>query len=284
MKDFCSALGAWAIAIAFTLAFPAAQARAAEATFERDLTINPRVDLSVSTGSGSIHLTVGPAGRVHVFGRVKSGWGMSDDRVRQIAAHPPIEQTGNIVRIGTGHENFRNISIDYEVQAPADAFLNAAAGSGSVIDDGVGANAKLSTGSGSIHATGLAGSFSADTGSGSIYAEQAGAGDVKAETGSGSIELKNVHGGLHAHTGSGGIKVGGTPSGSWRIETGSGGVEIWTGNVPLTLDAATGSGSINCDREITTQGTLERHRLTGKINGGGPTVHIATGSGNIRIH
>ena len=137
-------------------------------------------------------------------------------QVRQIAANPPIEQTGSIVRIGARHENLHNISIDYEIQAPADAYLNAATGSGEITDDGVGQNAKLSTGSGSIHATGLHGSISLETGSGGIYADQTGDGDVKAETGSGSIELRNLHGGLHAETGSGSIKAGGTPTGPWK--------------------------------------------------------------------
>jgi DUF4097 and DUF4098 domain-containing protein YvlB len=204
--------------------------------------------------------------------------------VKEIAANPPIEQTGNIIRIGARHENLHNISIDYEVQAPANVYLNAGTGSGEVNDDGVGQNAKLSTGSGSIHATGLQGSFSVETGSGSIYAEQAGDGDVKAETGSGSIELRNLHGGLRAETGSGGIKAGGTPASAWRLQTGSGSVEIWTGNAALTLDAETGSGSIHSDRELLTQGTSNRHHVAGKLNGGGPTVRIETGSGDIRVH
>ncbi len=205
-------------------------------------------------------------------------------RCTQIADHPPIEQTGNIVRIGTRHESLRNISIDYEIQVPADAFLNAATGSGNVTDDGVGANAKLNTGSGSIHATGLQGGFKVSTGSGNIYAEQTGDGDVKADTGSGSIELRNLHSALNAETGSGGIKVVGTPSAQWRLHTGSGSVELWTGSAAFTLDAGTGGGSIHCDREIATQGTTERHHLAGRIAGGGPTVRIETGSGSIHIH
>jgi len=259
-------------------------ARAAEATFQRDLTVNGKVDLSVATGSGSIHLTSGPVGRVHVYGRVHSNWGSNDDMVREIAAQPPIEQTGNIVRIGARHQNFNNITIDYEIQAPPGSFLSASSGSGSVTDDGVGANATLSTGSGSIHATGLEGAFSVETGSGSIYAEQVGAGDVKAETGSGSIELRNLHGGLRAHTGSGNIKAAGTPAAPWRLETGSGGVEIWTSGAAFTLDAESGSGGIHSDPQIATQGSMNRHHLKGTINGGGPLVHIETGSGGIRIH
>ncbi len=265
-------------------ALAAAPARAEEATFQRDLTVSGRVDLTVQTGSGSIHLSSGPVGRVHIFGHVKSNWGENDANVQQIADHPPIEQTGNIVRIGTNHQNLRNISIDYDIQVPPDAFLNAATGSGNLTDDGVGANAKLNTGSGSIHATGLQGGFTVETGSGGIYAEQTGIGDVKAETGSGSIELRNLRGGLHAETGSGTIKAGGTPSAQWRLQTGSGSVEIWTGAAAFTLDAETGSGSIHCDREIATQGTMEHHHLAGKIGGGGPAVRIETGSGRIHIH
>jgi DUF4097 and DUF4098 domain-containing protein YvlB len=122
------------------------------------------------------------------------------------------------------------------------------------------------------------------TGSGDIYAEQTGAGDVKAETGSGKVELRNLHGGLRAGTGSGDIKVAGTPTAPWRLETGSGTIEFWAGNSPLTLDASTGSGSIRTDREMLTQGSSDKHHVTGKLNGGGPTVRIETGSGDIRVH
>jgi DUF4097 and DUF4098 domain-containing protein YvlB len=266
------------------LALAALPALASEATFERTLTVNGKVELSVSTGSGNIHLTHGSGNQVHIFGRVKSNWGGSEERVKEIAAHPPIEQTGNIIRIGGHHENLRNISIDYEIEAPAEAYLDAGSGSGNITDEGVGQNAKLSTGSGEIHATGLHGGFTAGTGSGNIYAEQTGEGDVKAQTGSGNIELKNLHGGLRAGTGSGNIKVGGTPASPWHLETGSGNVEFWAGNAALTLDAETGSGGIHSDKEMLTQGASGRHHITGKINGGGPTVRIETGSGDIRVH
>jgi hypothetical protein len=269
------------LALATTVVVPA---RATEATFERDLTVSGRVDLAINNGSGFIHLTNGPAGHVHVFARVHSGWGASDDLVQQIAAHPPIQQTGNIVRIGPIHRNLGNVSIDYEIQAPADAYLDAGSGSGNITDDGVGANAKLSTGSGSIQATGLKGGFTVGTGSGNIEAEQASPGDVKANTGSGSIELKNVHGGLHAGTGSGHVKVEGAPTASWLIHTGSGSVELWTENAGLTLDASTGSGGIHADRKISSQGTMDHHHVKGTIGGGGPEVRVETGSGSIRVH
>ena len=280
MKHFYAAFSVW-VALAAIAAVPAL---ASEATFERDLTVNGRLDLSVATGSGTIHLTSGPAGHVHIFARVKSGWGASDDMVQQVAARPPIQQTGNIVRIGGDHRNLGNISIDYEIQAPPDAYLDAGSGSGNVTDEGVGANAKLHTGSGSIHATGLQGGFNVGTGSGNIYVEQIGTGDVKASTGSGSIELKNLRGGLEAGTGSGNIKVDGTPAAPWRLHTGSGTVELWTNDAGLSLDASSGSGNIHSDRDIVSHGTMDRHHVKGAIGGGGPEVRIGTGSGNIRVH
>lgn len=276
-------LFATATALFMLAALPAPAS--SEATFDRNLSVNGRVELSLSTGSGYIHLTRGPGNQVRIHGRVHSGWGGGEDeRVREIAAHPPIEQTGNIVRIGSHHENLHNISIDYDVQAPEDAFLEASSGSGDLKIDGVGNNARLSTGSGTIHATGLHGGFTLNTGSGSIYADQIGDGDVKAQTGSGTIELRNVHGGLHAGTGSGEIKVSGTPAMDWKLETGSGSIEFWPGASGFTLDASTGSGSVHTDQEMAVQGSFDRHHITAKIHGGGPTVRIETGSGDIRIH
>ncbi len=282
MKHFScvfSLLAAWTV----LAAVPASAST--EATFQRDMVFSGRLDLKVATGSGAIHLATGPAGHIHIFARVKSGnWCACDAKVREIAANPPIQQTGNIVRIGGDHVNFNNVSIDYEIEAPPDAYLDAATGSGNIFDQGVGASAKLSTGSGNIQAAGLQGSFIVHTGSGNIDASQAGAGDVKASTGSGTIVLKSIHGGLEAGTGSGNIKIDGTPSASWRLHTGSGGIELWTGGAGVSLDASTGSGGIHCDRQLASQTTFEHHHVKGIIGGGGPLVRISTGSGNIRVH
>jgi DUF4097 and DUF4098 domain-containing protein YvlB len=271
-------------AAAAVLALAALPAFAAEATFDRTLSVSGHVQLDVGTGSGNIHLTQGSGSQVKIHGRVKSNWGGSEDRVREIAANPPIEQTGNIIRIGKTHENYHNISIDYEIEAPADAYLEASSGSGNVTDDGVGQTAKLQSGSGNIHATGLKGSFNVGTGSGNIYAEQSGSGDAKAETGSGNIELKDLHGALHAQTGSGDIKASGSPSSDWKLGTGSGSIELWPGSTGFTLDASTGSGSIRTDKEMSVQGSFDKHHIVGKVGGGGPTLRAETGSGDIRIH
>jgi Putative adhesin len=275
---------AWIPATIMIAALGSLPALAAEQTFERTLSVSGVVTLHVSTGSGNIHIETGSDNQVHVFGRVKSSWGANEDRVRDIANNPPIEQTGSILRIGGHMENMHNISIDYEIKAPAKAILEASSGSGDVTDRGVGVNARLNTGSGNIHAEGLQESFSVETGSGNIYAEQIGSGDVKADTGSGNIELKNLNGSLKAQTGSGDIKLNGQPKDAWRVTTGSGNVDMWADRSAFNLEASTGSGDIHSDHEMSVQGSFSKHHISGKINGGGPTVRVETGSGDIRVH
>jgi len=274
----------WLIPSAVVLALATVPALASEATFERTLSVSGTVTLHVSTGSGNIHISPGTDNQVHIFGRVKSNWGGSEQRVHEIADHPPIEQTGSILHIGGHMENMHNISIDYEIKAPTKTILEATSGSGNVDDEGVGVNARLNTGSGNIHAKGLQESFSVETGSGDIVAEQSGSGDVKAHTGSGNIELRNLSGGLKAETGSGDIKLNGEPKSGWRVSTGSGTVEMWPEHAALTLEASTGSGSIKVEGNEMDTMHSDHHSLSAKLHGGGPIVRVETGSGDIRVH
>ncbi len=254
-------------------------------TFDRTLSVGGEAQLMVSTGSGNIRLTRGSDGQIHIHGQIHVNHDGSEKEAREIAANPPIEQAGNVIRVGQQHEeHWEGISIDYQIEAPAGTLLGAASGSGDIVDEGVGRNAKLETGSGDITASSLEGPFIVKTGSGNITAEQTGEGDVKAETGSGNIEIKDIHGSFQAQTGSGDIKATGTPSAPWTLQTGSGNIDILSGNAPLTLDGSTGSGSVITDHEMLVQGSLDRHHIKGNLNGGGPLVRVQTGSGEIHVH
>lgn len=247
--------------------------------------------LSVNTGSGYIHVWPGSDNQVHIVGHVRAshgGWfeggASSDDQVKHIVAEPPIEQNGSEIRVGKSHsEWFHNISIDYDVTAPKGTDLEANSGSGDLRLDGLGGPLKANTGSGNIDASGLNGRVDLNTGSGDIRAAIQSTTDVRAQTGSGSIRLNNVQGTLRAQTGSGSLDIQGQPTDAWKLGTGSGDVTLKTGSSHFTLDASTGSGSVHSDPPMTTHGSLERHHIVGDINGGGPTVRIETGSGDIHI-
>ncbi len=273
---------------ALLFALAASTAFAADSNFDRTLNVSGSPTVSVTTGSGYIHLHPGSDNQVHVIGHVHAsqGWfgGGRDNRVQEIVNNPPIVQSGNDITIGQ-HNNdlFRNISIDYEITLPRASNLNAITGSGDLEIQDVGASIKAQSGSGSVRAHGIQGPATLGTGSGDIELEQTGPGDVKAETGSGSLRLHGISGALKASTGSGDIEAEGQPTADWRISTGSGSIRLGVGNARFTLDADTGSGSINVAQPITMQGSLNHHHVTGAVNGGGPTIRANTGSGDIQI-
>lgn len=279
------------LAATAALTLAAATAFAADSNFDRTLNIGGSPVLSVSTGSGYIHLRPGSDNQVHVVAHLRSshGWmgsGDVDARIQQIASNPPIVQNGNDIVIGDRHNSdlYRNINIDYEITLPRSSTIAAATGSGDVEVQDVGASLKAQSGSGSVRAQGIKGVAILGTGSGNIELEQVGPGDVKAETGSGTIRLHGLSGGLKASTGSGDIEAEGQPVTDWKISTGSGSIHLAVGNAHFNLDADTGSGSINVAQPITMQGSLNRHHVTGVVNGGGPTIRANTGSGDIQIH
>jgi|HubBroStandDraft_5_1064220.scaffolds.fasta_scaffold10555_5 DUF4097 and DUF4098 domain-containing protein YvlB len=277
-----------AFAVTVLLLAPAALL-AADGTFEKTLQTNGAVTLNVNTGAGYIHVTPGSDSNVHIIGHVHAAklnsWidsGSPEERVREVVSNPPIEQSGNNINIGK-HTDYKNISIDYEVTTPKGTDLTATSGSGDIRVADLNGPARLNTGSGSIDASGLSGRTSLETGSGDIRAQMQSSTSVKAQTGSGTIRLKNVQGELYAETGSGDMEIQGQPTSNWRLQTGSGSVTLNTGNSRFSLDAQTGSGSVHSDPPITTHGSFERHHITGDVNGGGPTVRVETGSGDIRI-
>ncbi len=269
-------------------------AYAAEKTVDRTLNTSSTPNVSVNTGSGNIHLHPGSDNQVHITAHIKSGnngWfgGSASDveaRINQIAANPPIQQSGNDITIGQRHQDdlYRNISIDFDITLPRASAITAGSGSGDVQVEDVGASLKASTGSGNITAHNIHGIANLDTGSGDIRLQETATGDVRAQTGSGNVHLTGVLGGLRAGTGSGNIDIAGNPSADWKLETGSGNIRMDLGHsAHFNLDATTGSGTVHTDQPLTLVGSLDKHHVRGTVNGGGPTLRAGTGSGDIEI-
>lgn len=281
-----TAMRAAALSVA-ALAVPAL-ALASDGTFDKTLSVNGSVQLEVSTGSGYVHVTPGSDNQVHIVGHVHSnhGWmGSSEDAVKQVTGNPPIQQSGNTIKVGQMHESwFNHVSIDYDITAPKNTHLKAESGSGDLKAVSMSGGNRLETGSGSINGEDLGGDSYLQTGSGDIRVNFSSSGNVNAGAGSGSIRLTGIHGSLKAETGSGDVSIAGQPIDMWKIEAGSGSIDLNLGGSKFTLDAETGSGSIHTDQPISMQGSLEKHHITGNVNGGGPTVKVETGSGSIRIH
>jgi DUF4097 and DUF4098 domain-containing protein YvlB len=268
----------------------------------------------------------GDSSKVEIHGRLHAnhGWFGADaeQRIHEIEANPPIEQSGNTIRVGhiENHDWKNNISISYElivpvqtklhsesgsgdqviggIAGPADASsgsgsvrlsniggeTHARTGSGEIELNGIHGAARATAGSGSIRAIGIAGALTASSGSGGVKFEQTAAGDVEIGTGSGDVEIKGAKGAVKVQTGSGSITAQGDPTGEWRLHTGSGDVSVeLPQKAAFNLVARTSSGSIDTSREIAVQGKLTPRELQGKVGGGGPTVELSTSSGSIQI-
>jgi len=324
-------LGAAAILAATLAAAPALAQwdRAAEGKFDRTLQVSGEVDLDVRTGSGGVKVRSGSGNAVVINAQVRvradrrRSMAEAERLLEEILKNPPIEQSGNTIRIGrmeNDEELRRNVSISYDIVTPAatrlragtgsgsvyvlglSAALEANTGSGSVDIEQIGGEVRASTGSGSIRATnikgglrantgsggirgtGVGGSVTASTGSGSIEIEQISGGDADVRTGSGGIRITGVHGTLRAHTGSGSIRADGTPTGNWRLQTSSGGITVrLPAEAGFELDARTSSGSIDTSHPVTLQGRINRRAVRGRVRGGGPLIELSTSSGTIRV-
>ena len=296
-----------------------------EATFSRTLKVNGPVRLEVSTGSGRIVIRNGNAGEVRVSGEVRAGglFGSSGSRrAAEIASNPPIDQSGNLVRLGgnRGYMGWGNASISYTVETPADTEVNARTGSGDVQISGLreqvgvtmgsgvarldelGDNLTISLGSGRIEASRIQGSVSFHSGSGQLTFRDVRE-DVRGSTGSGSIEVDRAHGrvsvgtgtgpirvdgamdDLRASTGSGRIEIHGNPGGNafWDVGAGSGEITLAVpASASLSLTARTSSGDVRVDMPISIE-EQTRKFLRARIGDGKAHVNVETKSGNIRI-
>jgi hypothetical protein len=324
-RRICLGACIWLVSMAGSGCVLDAHGDDAEASFSRNLTATGPVELDVRTGAGSIHVQNGGAGTVAVQGRVRASWvcwsgASSAERVKAIAANPPIEQSGNEIRLDAWQMALDCVTISFDVTVPPDTRVTARSGSGRQniagikgrVDATTGSGSMriervssdvrawtgsgrievrdaagsltARTGSGSIQIDGLDGNLDAHAGSGSVTAERLGRGRADVSTGSGRIWLSGARGALRLQARSGSISVDGEPADAWDLDTTSGSVDVRVpGNTAFDFSARTRSGHIHTDRALTVSGSFSGRELYGKVGGGGPQVAVSTASGSIRI-
>ena len=294
--------------LAVVLASSLASFASVAGTFDRSFQVNGPVDLEVLTRSGDITVRSGPANAVSIHGKIhlENSWFSSDRKgeVQELQNNPPIRQTGNSIRID--YVNLRNVSVDYEITVPENTTVRSHSGSGDQTVEGIKGGIDLESGSGDMKLARLTGDLHAQTGSGNVRAhqisgpirakagsgdieiEEVGAGDVEIRTGSGNITVNGVNGGFRAEAGSGDIRADGTPKNLWNIRTGSGNVNLRIpGETACDVDISSSSGTVVVNHPVTmtVQGRVQdsRKSVVGKVRGGGPTISVHTGSGDIHV-
>lgn len=292
-------------------------------SFDRTLTVTGPAQLELHSGSGRVEIRAGQAGQVRIhadFTIWSSMFEETHNQAQDFAAHPPVDQQGNVIRVGYQDQSFRQVKVEYTIYVPQDTEVRAQIGSGNMDVSDVQGPAVLRTGSGSITARHIhndteaesgSGSISladissratATTGSGTIELSRIG-GDIRTSTGSGRIDLEETRGRINVKTGSGGIQVTGasddvratTGSGSIRIQGNPAASSYWqihTGSGSITLDvpsdasfrvhASSHNASINSDLPLTID-QQDRREVRGHIGSGTASVELETGSGSIHI-
>jgi hypothetical protein len=211
--------------------------------FERTLTVTGPVRLELVNGSGDVRLSAGSAREVRVQGEFEVRqwiWEPESRRAEDYEKDPPIEQTGDIVRIGYAERWRRNVRVQYTIHVPLETSLRAQTGSGWIEVKGLRGPARLSTGSGNILAEGIRQDVQANTGSGDVTLRDIG-GPVRAGTGSGDVSVQNIDSDVRASTGSGRIQI---AAARGRVESNTGSGNIRVTEATADLRARTGSGDI----------------------------------------
>ena len=291
-------------------------------SFDRTYEVSGPLRLELAATSGSIRISGGTAGKVHIHGEVYAGsfFGSAKDELKRVIDNPPVEQRSGLIRVGKELSTFRNTSISYVIEVPQDTELSVAAASGSQdiqnvrgpvnVDSASGSvqvanversvsvktasgsievrnlgdDAKLTAASGTIEATSVKGDLRVRALSGSIVVKAPGA-RVEADTASGKVSVTGANNDVKANTASGGINVQGNPAGNsyWHLRTASGEVEV---SVPRTagfnLSAEASSGRIRADLPIVIE-DQDKHSLRARVGTPGGRVEVRTASGEIRI-
>src|SRR5882762_2398894 len=168
----------------------------ASGAFDRNYTVTGPILLEITNPSGDVDITGSADGKVHVRGDVRaSGFGFDNPQKRldDTVANPPIEQTGDTIRIGKDMFRMRNVSIAYSIQVPRDTEVSATVASGAQTIRGLRGPVKVQAASGSIRVERIERYTQLTTASGSISATDVG-NDLRVSSASGSVTVSKVRG------------------------------------------------------------------------------------------
>ena len=134
-------------------------------------------------------------------------------------------------------------------------------------------NIKLETSGGSLRLDNLKGSISANTSGGSVNGSNI-SGQLTAGTSGGSINLMAISGSLDASTSAGSLHVQMLQVGKFvKLDSSAGHVDL---ELPTKqgLDLDLRGDRVTLDMDGTFNGSKEKEKVVGKINGGGPMVEV----------
>jgi Putative adhesin len=253
--------------------------------YSKSFTVSNRATVHINTNDGDVRVTAGDAKQVEIHVNYR---GYEEGKT----LHFESQQTGGGVEFTARAKTVWPLSIGIhelhiEVRLPKDGDLKVETGDGEIHASGLSGNIDLRSGDGELSVSALSGVLRLHTGDGGIDGRDLD-GQCDASSGDGAIKLAGRFDVLKVKSGDGEIEVkaahGSVMKSSWSVESGDGGIEVaLPGDLAASIDASTGDGHISTDMPITVSGKMNKSRVQGTLNGGGQSVTIRTGDGNVRL-
>jgi hypothetical protein len=252
------------LALVALLVLFSVSARADEWSHSYPVTGKPEV--VVNANDGDVEVSVGSSQQVDVR-VITRGWKIN--REVQVTG----TQSGGRVEFKlhrSGHCFAMCMqSIRVEVRVPRESDLDIRTDDGNVRVDNVRGNLQFETGDGDVRLRDVEGSLRADTHNGNVQVN-------------GRFDVLNLH------TGDGNIdadvSAASSPQPGWMLRSGDGNIRLrLPDNLGADLDAHSGDGAVHVDFPISTSSSGGENSVRGKINGGGISIELRTGDGDIKV-
>jgi DUF4097 and DUF4098 domain-containing protein YvlB len=266
----------------------------ATATEEQRFTVSDGASLDLTTLSGDVVVT-GGAGNEIVVTANKTGWGR-DDADAQVSLDDLVvtmEQTGNTVTVKVDRPSqfvlagiVREGRVDFTVQVPSDAAVDASTTYGDVSASGLTGGAVLASNSGEVSASGLEGEVEMRSGYGDVTLEQAEPDTVTARSSSGTVSLEQVdaNGSVELYSGYGNVSFESGTAEAVEASTSSGSVTLTDLNVAGAVEARSDYGDVTVTRVAAPGGyTLESSSGDVDLDGAAGRVSAESGYGNVSV-
>lgn len=246
--------------------------------------------LNVQTSGGHITVegTSGTEARIEMYVR-KNGRSLTSEDTDLSDWEIDISHSGQSINAiakrknnGWGFFNGNNHpSISFIVYTPEEINSNLKTSGGHINASNLSGNQQLKTSGGHIELAMLSGTVDAHTSGGHISG-QALNGEIELKTSGGHINLENIDGSLDARTSGGHINASLLSiSGSLNLKTSGGNIDIAIpGNTGLELNLAGTFVNANIDNF---SGKIERNKVNGELNGGGPLLSARTSGGTVSL-
>jgi DUF4097 and DUF4098 domain-containing protein YvlB len=262
----------------------------------RSFQVKGRTLVMVKNVDGRIRIISGTQPEVNIRASKEVLRAGSQDEARRAAAEVEIrlEQFGNRVEIEAKYPKQWNffglkpkVLVHFEVVAPAASDLEVRNVDGSLTAEGFDGHIDLVTVDGSLTARQCSGTIAARTVDGSLELRNV-HGDISARTTDGKLSMDGVFQTLEAQSTDGSIDItvepGSKMGGEWTVRSTDGSINIeLPKDFSADLEARAGDGQIKCDYPVTISGSVDKHRLIGKINGGGSLLKVQSSDGSINI-